>query len=263
MRPSNIEKQDICSTVGIEMKDIDKIEHLFDKKDKKSEQISDIMMYLTDCYTINPQVLWVDVIKPIYIKFYDDYTQQSWRSASGNAFEVFLATYYTTILPNEFRVRHHGRNSKKAVLEDLSVADEIGAEKIDLTVEFQEDDEWYILGCPHVKTSLRERVYDVKSASRVLQSNSIFSPFITLDAQDELGAADRKNETRKVIEEDEIYDNMYSYNTETEPTVQVSKSQIKVVDLRTTPDVFTTDIIRQYNQNRNSMMKYPVKNSKP
>lgn len=262
MRPSNINREDICSNTGVEREDIDHIEQVFDTKDKKSEQISDVMMHLTNYYTINPQVLWSNVVKPIYIKYYDDYTQQSWRSASGNGFELFLATHYTTILPDAFRVRYHGRNSKRAVLEDLSVADEIGAEKIDLTVEFRENSNWYILGCPHVKTSLRERIYDVKSASQVLQANNIFSPFMTLDAQDELGAASTQNETRKVIEKDGIYDNMYSYNTETEQTVQTDQSQIKVIDLYTTPDVFVKDIIRQYNQNRSAMMDYIVDNSK-
>lgn len=246
MNINNISLSKISKSQNIEMNKLKKVKSKINKQDKiKSERISDSYDYLLNTTRINPKEIWSDIIKPIYILEHNDYTQQSWRSASGTAFEYFLATYYQQRLPSNYRIRKHGSKSKQQAVKSLGLENKISKEKIDLTIEYKHDDTWKIIGCPHVKTSLRERISDLRSASEILIRNNIFSPILTIDAQSELGGSRDKNPNlgRSLIENQGVFSNMYCYNIDAEPTTKTdAKSQIKIINLPNKQDAFLSDI---------------------
>jgi len=246
LRPDTISIDGIVEETGVQENTVIATKSTMVNASTKSQGIAEAYLNLLNAEDgLNPAVGWNEILKPLYIQANDDYTQQSWRSASGTAFEEFLATYYTDLFPGQYRVNSHGRNTKERVVEILGVADEITREKIDLTVEVKFEGEWRILGCPHVKTSLRERISDLKSASLTLQKKNIFSPILTLDAQYELGgAADQvPNLGRSLVEEKGVFSAMYCYNTAVEPTIRSSPAaRVKRVDLPSESDVFMADV---------------------
>jgi len=244
---NNISLSSISRENNVEEQKLQDVKHILSSEDKlKSERIAESYSYLLNNSTLNPKVVWNGVIKPIYLIHFNDYTQQSWRSASGTAFEYFLATYYQKRLPSNYRINKHGAKSKQKAVQSLGLENEISKEKIDLTIEYNKNGEWTIIGCPHVKTSLRERISDLRSASKILIENNIFSPILTLDSQSELGKSDDKqaNLGRDLVENQGVFSNMYCYNISAEPTTRKNaKSKIKIIDLPSKSDEFITDIM--------------------
>lgn len=248
-----LELTDIPQNVGIDETTHDAvIDELEQTEVQKSDALADAFwtaIYETEDIGINTAKLWNDLLKPTYILLFDDYTQQSWRVTSGEAFERFLASYYSSKLSNQYRVCSHTSSSKTAVLESLGLNEEIGDEKVDLTVEYKHQGDWYILGCPHVKTSLRERISDISTASKIMIENNIYSPVITLDLHDELGNAgqEKLNESRSLVEERASFSHLYSWNTETQPTTDSdAEYQVKTIDITTNSDAFIKDINRTH-----------------
>ena len=125
----------------------------------------------------NASDLWHHVVYRIYMeqlkatKPYKD-PGQSWKRASGDAFELFLADYYNTMFKNNgLRLIPLTRDESKKAFNLMGISGKVGDSKLDIAIikdyngkSLKINNGTLIRGI-HVKASLAERVSDDVPAS--------------------------------------------------------------------------------------------------
>src|SRR6266852_1261903 len=144
-------------------------------KIKNREAISAGFLYaLRLCPDANASDLWHHVVYRLYCAILPRHRPQdpkpSWVRAGGDALEMTLEQWYSPILaPLGIRIKMLiGAAEGKAALDEMGIAETVGAAKLDMTLHINDQDRWIIFGGIHVKASLAERVSDDIPASRAM-----------------------------------------------------------------------------------------------
>lgn len=233
---------------------------------KAREGIERAFAFATNrCPAANPSDLWHHVI---YRRFLESSLQrrpgtnpgQSWVRAGGEALEVFFGGYYTPVLaPHSIRLRPLlSRDAKRAALLAMGCDEVVGDAKLDTAIEGLHGGTWRIFGGAHIKASLAERISDDVPTSVQMMKRGYFSPLLTLDVKSfpprdlvnrgELGTPQRPSEKRKYIEQHGSFDDCYSYNQRTQPSVGSTPSgkRIQVLQLAGAADQFVADCVSRW-----------------
>ena len=207
----------------------------------------------------NPSDLWHHIIYRLYIEKVQSFRRvndpgQSWKRASGESFELFLADYYNTLLADtDIRlVTLLQRTAGIKALQMLGIHGQVGDSKLDIAVLDQCPkglpsllDHGRIIGGIHAKVSLAERVSDDEPASRAMIAKGYASILATLDVKSfplsetmsedrayinrgELGTPTNPTDKRKYIEEHGSFDACFSFNSRTVPSSEVTASGKKI-----------------------------------
>jgi len=197
--------------------------------------------YARECApSANPKELW-KFIESVYEGRLRDVfpaqvdPAQSFKRASGDAFEVFVQEYLNSnprlqeegiravrLRGQDFRNLVNRRNLRHAMSgRPLSPKDvDIFLQGIDANATI------HIFGAVFPKVSYAERIRADEGASRALMSTRLWSGTVTLDARGELGTEERPSIKRDTINKG-AFDGCYSFNRETTPG-----GRIHVVDPR-------------------------------
>lgn len=205
----------------------------------------------------NASDLWHHIVYRIYLEelkrakpFKDP--GQSWKRASGDAFELFLVNYYNAILENtHIRLIPLTRDESKLALKKMGISGKVGDSKLDIAIikDFNGRsislENGTIIGGIHVKASLAERVSDDVPASKEMMNMGYQSYLFTLDVKSfplsetvvearayvnkgELGTPDVPTDKRKYIEEHGSFDACFSLNKRTIPSPKNTRSGKKI-----------------------------------
>ena len=188
--------------------------------------------------------------------------EQSWKRTSGWALERVLVGHYREfLLQNELTVKVANKREKIALLGSLGDP-RIVPDKADVLITFGSGNSEQLLGAVHVKASLAERRTDDVPMSQALIEQGYISVFWTMDVksfpgvhpdnQGEFGKADvdEINDKRHDFEEHGHFSACFSYNRNTEPTLQREglAAQIFVCDFTNPGDSFSQFLVRALRQ---------------
>ena len=162
------------------------------------------------------------------------------------------------------------RDEKRRTLASMGIAGTVGDSKLDVVLSVRVETkkgpgfeyEWQIFGSAHVKASLAERVSDDVPASRAMMQKGYYSPLWTLDVKSfppgsfganqrtfinrgELGTPSQPSDKRRYIEEHGDFDNCYTANSRSVPSLDTPASGKRIYSIRLSaqPDQFATDVI--------------------
>jgi len=206
--------------------------------------------------TANPSDLWHHIVYRVYLAELGGYriisdVGQSWKRASGDAFEVFLTDYYNNLLQNtSVRLIPLITDGEKIqALKSMNIYGHVGNSKLDIAIIQNYNgkklclENGEIIGGIHAKASLAERVTDDIPASRAMMSNGYCSYLFTLDVKSfplsennkrayinkgELGSSTSPSDKRKYIEEHGSFDACFSLNLRTVPSAKKTNSGKKI-----------------------------------
>ena len=172
----------------------------------------DIWKLIQDEYVANLQERFPDQAEP----------SQSYRRASGDAWEMFVEEY----LNSNDRLRKEGLRAVRLQGEDfkrLTAALNVDLRPRDVDFFLQGIDESgsvRVFGALFPKASYAERIRADEGASRKLMEKGLWSATVTLDAREELGTEDRPSVKRETINSGAFH-GCYSFNEHTEPGPKV------------------------------------------
>lgn len=172
----------------------------------------DIWKLIQDEYVANLQERYPDQAEP----------SQSYRRASGDAWEMFVEEY----LNSNDRLRKEGLRAVRLQGEDfkrLTAALNVDLRPRDVDFFLQGIDESgsvRVFGALFPKASYAERIRADEGASRKLMEKGLWSATVTLDAREELGTEDRPSVKRETINSGAFH-GCYSFNEHTEPGPKV------------------------------------------
>lgn len=224
----------------------------------------------------NASDLWHHVVYRIYMeqlkatKPYKD-PGQSWKRASGDAFELFLADYYNTMFKNNgLRLIPLTRDESKKAFNLMGISGKVGDSKLDIAIikdyngKSLKINNGTLIGGIHVKASLAERVSDDVPASTEMMKHGYLSYLFTLDVKSfplsetvtetrayinkgELGTPDAPTDKRKYIEEHGSFNACFSLNKRTvpSPAETYSRKMIYTVQPNGKPDKFFEIITKE------------------
>lgn len=215
--------------------------------------------------TANPSDLWHHVVYRLYCDLLPKYRpqdpSQSWVRASGDALEAFFEQLYAPVLlPHGIKVKALiSRQEKRQALMQMGLSALIGDAKLDVALYVKcSQGNFEIFGGVHVKTSMAERVSDDIPCSRAMMNAGLWSPFWTLDVKSfpppkgdlvnrgEFGSPSVPSQKRIYVENHGDFDNAYSANSRTLPTVGATSSGKNVYSINPSaqPDQFAIDAIK-------------------
>jgi hypothetical protein len=185
---------------------------------------------------VNSKDLWIS-IKEIYTKnLHQSFPQQeepgqSYRRASGDAFETYLIEYLNNIPALEkagIRALRLKGDAFPNFIRSLDLSpNEIREKDVDIFLQgITKEGVVKIFGAIFPKASYAERIRADEGASRKLMSKGLLSLTVTLDARSELGTEETPSVKRRTINGG-AFNACYSFNKET-----VEGGRIKVVDPR-------------------------------
>lgn len=235
---------------------------------------------VTLCPKANPSDLWQHVLYRLFIE--SGRNEQSWKRASGQAFETAFAEIYNPRLaPSGVRLVVLSNSTATKALQEMGLSGAIAPSKMDIAIEGYDEDAsvWKIFGVVHGKTSIAERIKDDAPASHVIMKAGFFSVLATLDSKSfppphgnginwgELGGRTAgQNRTtaqpkRDYFEVDGDFHFGYSYNLRTpeSPATTKSGSRIKTLSFNEMqPDEFVKDINAFWKKEKNRILKTQV-----
>lgn len=167
---------------------------------------------------------------------------QSYRRASGDAWEMFVEEY----LNSNDTLKKRGLRAVRLTGEDFSrlassLELDIRPRDVDLFMQgVNENGEVEIFGALFPKASYAERIRADEGASRALIGKGLWTATITLDAREELGTEARPSVKRKTINSG-AFDGCYSFNEHTSPGPRVHIVQCTVRGMK---NPLVRDIVR-------------------
>lgn len=178
-------------------------------------------------YAINkdPSVNKRDIWKLIQDEYVDNLRQrfpdqqdpgQSYRRASGDAWEMFIEEY----LNSNDHLRRAGIRAVRLRGEDFTkltaaLGAEIRVRDVDFFLQGVDNNGLTrVFGALFPKASYAERIRADEPASRTLMGTGMWTASVTLDARDELGTEERPSVKRQTINNG-AFDGCYSFNENT------------------------------------------------
>ncbi|MBW8050083.1 MAG: restriction endonuclease [Cytophagales bacterium] len=228
------------------------------------------------CPLANPSDIWQHIIYRIYLDC--GRNEQSWKRASGQAFEeAFIALYNPHFIEYGVRLVVLTKLSASNALFQMGLQGKIAPSKMDIAIEGDcgtGNKNWKILGVIHAKTSIAERIKDDAPASKIIMNKGFLSTCITLDSKSfppphgdainygELGGRvpDKLNISvqpkRDYFEVDGDFTNCYSYNLRTPPSPEITRSGFRINTLSFSedqPDKFVRDTLSFWNVKKHEL----------
>lgn len=173
---------------------------------------------------------------------------QSWKRTGGWALEEILVRHYGPALGKSgITMFIASSEEKRKYLSQLTVADRLETDKMDVLLVGDDDGERRCFGVVHVKASFAERRTDDVPMSKALVDGGYCSPLWTMDCKSspaafpynggELGVqrgsgSDKRSAKRKDIEDDGYFSACFSCNQRTleTPREQDARARILVCD---------------------------------
>ena len=198
---------------------------------------------------INKREIW-KLIQDEYTKHLPEHfpdqqePSQSYRRASGDAWEMFVEEYLNT---NEL-LRREGIRAVGLKGEDFGrLTKALGLDLRPRDVDFflqgvDETGTVRIFGALFPKASYAERIRADEGASRALMSKGLWSATVTLDAREELGTEAQPSVKRRTINSG-AFDACYSFNEHTAPGPRVHIVRCTERGMR---NPFVRDIVRAW-----------------
>lgn len=222
----------------------------------------------------NPSDLWYFLLCHAY---QDDYNhpamdagrnwEQSWKRASGWAFEDVILKYYNPYLAQQgIRLAAPPPAERSSLLKAMGIPnpDQAAAKADVVALGKRADNTETGFGVVHIKASFAERRTDDVPLSQQLIARGFASPFVTMDCKakpssepinrGELGAVHGGEEVvsakRSDIERDNNFDACFSYNSNTKPTPagQQAAARIMVCGFSNPDDAFSKHLVRKWRQ---------------
>ncbi len=176
---------------------------------------------------VNKRDIWKliqkEYVKNLRQRFPDqEEPSQSYRRASGDAWEMFVEEY----LNSNDRLRQEGLRAVRLRGEDfkrLIAALDVDVRPKDVDFFLQgvdEDGSLRVFGALFPKASYAERIRADEGASRKLMEKGLWSGTVTLDAREELGTEDQPSVKRETINRGAFH-GCYSFNEHTSPGPKV------------------------------------------
>lgn len=169
---------------------------------------------------------------------------QSYRRASGDAWEMFVEEY----LNSNDRLRREGIRAVRLRGEDFTrLTSALGVNLRPRDVDFflQGVDETgltRVFGALFPKASYAERIRADEGASRALIEKGLWTATVTLDAREELGTEEQPSVKRRTIN-DGAFHGCYSFNENTSPGPRIHIVRCTVRGMR---NPFIRDIVRAW-----------------
>ena len=242
--------------------DYENIKKKFRRKPKNlkiSEWIANsFLRAMQICSSANPSDMWLYVFYLEYLQSIGN--EQSWKRASGFAFEHVLQRFYSPILEDlGLSINVLGRKDQVELLAEFGLSHvDIPPAKLDISVRREKDRA--TVAVLHAKVSIAERISDDIPASRLLMQAGCASAILTFDMKHfppphgdginygELGGRSQMNklerqyqQKRAYIEESGDFDALCSYNTRTPPSHRRTTSGKRIHTLtfsEVQPDMF-------------------------
>lgn len=204
---------------------------LWEAERKPSVRAWAIHVALTFAINKNPEVNKRDIWKLIQDEYVENLRDkfpdqrepgQSYRRASGDAWEMFIEEY----LNSNDRLRKEGLRAIRLRGEDfdrLAAALKVNLRPTDVDIFLQGVDETgsvRVFGALFPKASYAERIRADEGASRALMEKGLWCATITLDAREELGTEEHPSVKRETINSG-AFDGCYSFNEHTAPGPRV------------------------------------------
>ena len=241
---------------------------------KNWEAIADAYQYaVTLCPKANPSDVWQHIVYRTYLQLGG--SDQSWKRASGQAFEnAFVNIYNPLLAQHGIRLAVLSRSSIVQALREMGILGKVGSSKLDIAAEgFCREGKWVLFGAVHAKVSIAERISDDVPASQAMMGAGYFSCVATLDSKsfppphgdginrgelrrDRNGRSDK----RDYFERDGLFHACYSYNTRTPPSdpSTPSGSRIKVLTFTDQqPDDFVQDLVDWWTPQKGELCAKP------
>jgi hypothetical protein len=211
----------------------------------------------------NPTEIWKAIeniyeshVKEIFTGQRD--AAQSFRRASGDAFEGFVEDY----LNSNYYLQREGIRAVRLAGEDFDrfmnslglkhpgTGRSLEPKDVDLFLQgMREDGTPRIFGAIFPKVSYAERIRADIPASQALMEKGLFSITITLDARAELGTQERPSVKRRTINEGGFHA-CYSFNRETKTNGQIYV--VNVHEKRLSQNFLIRDILKRWRKTRES-----------
>lgn len=199
--------------------------------------------------TVNKRDVWKliqdEYVDNLLLRFPDQREPaQSYRRASGDAWEMFVEEY----LNSNDQLRKEGIRAIRLRGEDFTrLTSALGVNLRPRDVDFflQGVDETgltRIFGALFPKASYAERIRADEGASRSLMEKGLWTATVTLDAREELGTEEQPSVKRQTIN-DGAFHGCYSFNEHTSPGPKVHIVECTVRGMR---NPLIRDIIRSW-----------------
>ena len=193
------------------------------------------------CPSANPSDLWLYAIYMEYVKNIGN--EQSWKRASGFAFERVLQRFYFPIFnTRDLEILVLKQKDQMELLSELGLSNvDIPPAKLDMAIKSQSSGR--TISVLHAKVSLAERISDDAPASRFLMDAGCKSIVMTFDMKHfppphgdgvnygELGGKTKAVDLERVyqqkrayIEESGDFDALFSFNKKTPPSPERTNS---------------------------------------
>jgi hypothetical protein len=187
---------------------------------------------------VNPSDLWHHIVYRHYLRIISIARPriadggQSWRRASGDAFQIFVQDYYNPRLAKHgISLRSlSGAADERATLSRMGLVGAFRPAKIDLIAERGSN----IIGVLFLKASVAERIMGDSDASSHIMNTGRFTAFVTLDVKSypprnytnrgEFGTPAKPSDKRLIVEQSGRYHLCVSYNSRTAPSIPPTSS---------------------------------------
>jgi transcriptional regulator with XRE-family HTH domain len=240
----------------------------------KTDAVARAFMKATQLWPhANPSDIWWFIIYRAYCDPYNhpadfarlDFTQ-SWKRTAGWALEEILVRHYGPFLKKQgINLFIADSATKHRIVDGLNLSDRVEADKVDVVLTGNANQEQAFFGVVHVKASFAERRTDDVPLSATLTRAGYTSPLWTMDCKSmpgsypvnrgELGSIEgRINAKRKDMEEEGYFTGCFSYNKNTIPSVSslADEKRVTVCDLNNPDDEFSRFIISRWKRFRKS-----------
>ncbi len=219
----------------------------------------------------NPSDLWTFIVNRAYCDRSNHpesnarlNLEQSWKRTSGWALERVLVGHYREfLLQNGVTIKASTKAERATLLGPLDDP-RIVPDKADILITYDSAESERLLGVVHVKASIAERRTDDVPMSQGLIEQGYTSVFWTLDVKSfpseypenlgEFGDAEvvKINDKRRDFEEHGHFSACFSYNRNTEPTLQRKglAARILVCDFTNPDDSFSQFLVEDLRRRR-------------
>lgn len=210
------------------------------KKLKNRDAIAQALRLAVDeLPDLNPSDIYQHIVYRLYIREYTkSNSEQSWKRASGEAIEFFIADRYNPVLlPHGISVKVLiAEEDAISALTEIGIYGQVGDSKLDVGLYGTKNGTTYLFGGVHCKASLAERVSDDVDCSLAMMQRGYVSFLYTFDSKSfppptgdlinrgELGSEEATTDKRRYIEEFGQFEACFSYNTRGNASPEKTKS---------------------------------------
>lgn len=213
----------------------------------------------------NPSDIWYH---GIYRQFINNRSNkqsalQAWRAVSGAAFESFVRQYYSYRLPDYLSLVPINDPDVTALFDRLGGTEHTATDIADIAIVGEFNDEERVFGGINCLTSFKGRLGKYTDGAEILQDHGLFAPVISLDVytndasidnHGELSTEHSRRKPARLVEEDQAFSNVYSFNSRTDETNPMTpKHAVKSITSPSFFDVFVNDTLTFWDTHANTL----------